>query len=192
MAQRDALPESATVHEVLAAGRPDHAWLADGITRDVLTGLFGGVQFAGLGQGAETVIGSMSGGERRRVALAEALIAQPELLLLDEPTNHLDVEAVAWLAEHLVSRRGSVAVVTHDRWFLDAVCLNTWEVESGEVHQYEGGYAAWVLARAERDRQAAAREARRQQLMRKELAWLRRGPPGAPANPSSASRPRTR
>ena len=105
------------------------------------------------------------------------LLDGPELLLLDEPTNHLDVEGVDWLARHLAARRGSLLVVTHDRWFLDAVCTTTWEVADGAVHQYEGGYAAYVLARAERDRQEAARDDRRRQLVRKELAWLRRGPP---------------
>ena len=111
------------------------------------------------------------------------LLDGPELLLLDEPTNHLDIEGVAWLAEHLAARRGAMIVITHDRWFLDAVCTSTWEVSDGAIHQYEGGYAAYVLARAERDRQASAREDRRQQLVRKELAWLRRGPPARTAKP---------
>jgi ATP-binding cassette subfamily F protein uup len=125
----------------------------------------------------------LSGGERRRIALARLLLGSPALLLLDEPTNHLDVEGVDWLARHLAARRGSMIVVTHDRWFLDAVCTATWEVADGRVHQYEGGYAAYVLARAERDRQDAARDARRSQLLRKELAWLRRGPPARTAKP---------
>jgi ATP-binding cassette subfamily F protein uup len=129
------------------------------------------------------VIAPLSGGERRRIALAKTLLDNPELLLLDEPTNHLDVEGVDWLAHHLAARRGTLLVVTHDRWFLDAVCTATWEVTDGTVHQYEGGYAAYVLARAERDRQAASREDRRQQLMRKELAWLRRGPPARTSKP---------
>ena len=131
----------------------------------------------------DTPIAPLSGGERRRIALAKTLLGHPELLLLDEPTNHLDVEGVDWLARHLAARRGSILVVTHDRWFLDAVCTHTWEVADGAVHQYEGGYAAYVLARAERERQAAAREERRQQLLRKELAWLRRGPPARTAKP---------
>src|SRR5918998_100946 len=105
------------------------------------------------------------------------------LRLLDEPTNHLDVEAVDWLAHHLAARRGSLLVVTHDRWFLDAVCTATWEVADGGVHRYEGGYAAYVLARAERERVEAVREERRQGLLRKELAWLRRGPPARTSKP---------
>ena len=129
-------------------------------------------------------IAPLSGGERRRIALAKLLLAGPDLLLLDEPTNHLDVEGVDWLARHLRARRGALVVVTHDRWFLDAVCTRTWEVDRRhDVHQYDGGYAAWVLARAERDRIAAATEERRQNLLRKELAWLRRGPPARTSKP---------
>ncbi len=131
----------------------------------------------------ESPIAALSGGERRRIAIARLLLGGPELLLLDEPTNHLDVEAVDWLARHLAARRGSMLVVTHDRWFLDAVCTATWEVTDTTVHQYEGGYAAYVLARAERDRQAVARDTRRRQLVRKELAWLRRGPPARTSKP---------
>ncbi|MEO6866415.1 MAG: ABC-F family ATP-binding cassette domain-containing protein, partial [Gaiellales bacterium] len=131
----------------------------------------------------DTKIGPLSGGERRRIALAKLLIDGPELLLLDEPTNHLDIDAVDWLARHLAARRGSMVVITHDRWFLDAVVNYTWEVVDTTVHQYEGGYAAYVLARAERDRQAAATDARRRNLLRKELAWLRRGPPARTTKP---------
>jgi ABC transport system ATP-binding/permease protein len=129
------------------------------------------------------VIAPLSGGERRRIALAKALLDDPELLLLDEPTNHLDVEGVDWLARFLAARRGTLLVITHDRWFLDAVCTQTWEVGDGTIRQYEGGYAAYVLARAERDRQASVREERRQMLVRKELAWLRRGPPARTSKP---------
>ncbi len=125
----------------------------------------------------------MSGGERRRVALAALLTGEPDLLLLDEPTNHLDVEGIAWLAGHLRARRRALVVVTHDRWFLDEVCDQTWEVAEGRVHAYDGGYSAYVLARAERARLAAAEEERRANLMRKELAWLRRGPPARTSKP---------
>jgi ATP-binding cassette subfamily F protein uup len=149
----------------------------------VLDGLLGGVALSRFPAGMDTPIAPLSGGERRRIALARLLLDRPDLLLLDEPTNHLDVEAVDWLARHLAARRGTLVVVTHDRWFLDAVCTATWEVADGAVHQYEGGYAAYVLARAERDRQASARDARREQLLRKELAWLRRGPPARTAKP---------
>jgi ATP-binding cassette subfamily F protein uup len=133
--------------------------------------------------GMDTPVAGLSGGERRRVALARLLLDAPELLLLDEPTNHLDVEGVDWLARHLAARRGAMLVVTHDRWFLDAVCTATWEVADGAVHRYEGGYGAYVLARAERERQASSREDRRRQLVRKELAWLRRGPPARTSKP---------
>ena len=136
-----------------------------------------------LPAGVDTPIAPLSGGERRRIALARTLLDNPELLLLDEPTNHLDVEGVDWLARHLAARRGTLLVVTHDRWFLDAVCTATWEVADGGVNQYEGGYAAYVLARAERERIEAVREERRQGLLRKELAWLRRGPPARTSKP---------
>jgi ATPase subunit of ABC transporter with duplicated ATPase domains len=125
----------------------------------------------------------MSGGERRRVALAALLVRDSDLLILDEPTNHLDVAGVDWLARYLLTRRGALVVVTHDRWFLDAVCTATWEVADEQVHAYEGGYAAWTLTRAERQRVAAAVEARRQNLLRKEIAWLRRGPPARTSKP---------
>jgi ATPase subunit of ABC transporter with duplicated ATPase domains len=135
------------------------------------------------GLGLDTLVGPMSGGERRRVALAALLVRSGDLLVLDEPTNHLDIAAVQWLAEHLLRRRGALVVVTHDRWFLDAVCTRTWEVADGTVRGFDGGYAAWVLARAERDRLAALAETRRQNLLRKEIAWLRRGPPARTSKP---------
>jgi ATP-binding cassette subfamily F protein uup len=183
LGQRDELDASRTIREELVGGRADHEWAADRAFREVLDGLLGGVALARFPQGLDTPIAPLSGGERRRIALAKLLLDGPELLLLDEPTNHLDVEGVDWLARRLAARRGSMLVVTHDRWFLDAVCTATWEVSDGDVHQYDGGYAAYVLARAEREREAAAREERRQQLLRKELAWLRRGPPARTSKP---------
>jgi ABC transport system ATP-binding/permease protein len=181
--QHDRLEPEKTVREVLVGERADHEWAGDSAFRDVLDGLMGGVQLRLFSDGIDTPIAGLSGGERRRIALARLLLDPPELLLLDEPTNHLDVEGVDWLARHLAARRGAMLVVTHDRWFLDAVCTATWEVVDGAVHEYDGGYAAYVLARAERDRQAAARADRRQQLLRKELAWLRRGPPARTTKP---------
>jgi ABC transport system ATP-binding/permease protein len=183
LGQHDDLDEEARIGEVIVGEREEHEWAADRTFRSVLDGLMGGVGLERFPAGMGTQIAGLSGGERRRVALARLLLDPPELLLLDEPTNHLDVEGVDWLAHHLAARRGSMLVVTHDRWFLDAVCTATWEVSDGAVHQYEGGYAAYVLARAERDRQQAAREDRRQQLLRKELAWLRRGPPARTTKP---------
>ncbi|MGD0452290.1 MAG: ABC-F family ATP-binding cassette domain-containing protein [Solirubrobacteraceae bacterium] len=183
LGQRDELDEHLTIRETLVGGRADHEWAGDSEFRSVLDGLIGGVELRLFAEGIDTPIAGLSGGERRRIALARLLLDAPELLLLDEPTNHLDVEGVDWLAHHLAARRGSMLVVTHDRWFLDAVCTATWELADGAVHQYDGGYAAYVLARAERDRQQAAREDRRQQLVRKELAWLRRGPPARTSKP---------
>jgi ABC transport system ATP-binding/permease protein len=183
LAQGDELGEYATVREALIGTRAQHQWAGDAAFRAVLDGLLGGVQLARFPAGLDTAIAPLSGGERRRVALGRALLDSPSLLLLDEPTNHLDVDAINWLAGHLAARQGSLLVVTHDRWFLDAVCTMTWEVADGAVHQYDGGYAAFILARAERDRQSAGREDRRRQLVRKELAWLRRGPPARTSKP---------
>ena len=175
--QRGVLPLGATVRTVVVGDAAEHEWAGDAAIREVLGGL--GLSALGLSASVER----LSGGERRRVALAAALVQQADLLVLDEPTNHLDVEGITWLAMYLARRRGALIVVTHDRWFLDAVCTQTWEVDSGAVRQYDGGYAAYVLARAERTRQASASEARRQNLLRKELAWLRRGPPARTSKP---------
>ena len=176
LAQGDELDPSKTIRDELVGSRADHEWAADARARAVMDGLLRGVEM-------DTLVAPLSGGERRRVALARLLLDSPDLLLLDEPTNHLDVEGIDWLARHLASRDGTTVVITHDRWFLDAVCTSTWEVADGSVNQYEGGYAAYVLARAERERQEVARDDRRRQLLRKELAWLRRGPPARTSKP---------
>ena len=155
----------------------EHEWAADPRIRSILDGL--GITALGL----DSPVASMSGGERRRIALAAALVRDLDLIILDEPTNHLDVEGVRWLAEHMLARRGGLVVVTHDRWFLDTVCTRTWEVVDGTVQQSDGGYADWVFARAERARLADVAEQKRQNLARKELAWLRRGAPARTSKP---------
>lgn len=170
--QRTELPEGATVRNAVLDPQgfdAEHEWAADPKVRSVLTGL--GMARLGL----DSPTGDLSGGERRRVALAAALVGELDVLVLDEPTNHLDVEGVRWLADHLLARRCALVIVTHDRWFLDAVCNRTWEVVDGRVEQYEGGYADWIYARAERQRLAQQAEERRRNLARKELAWLQRG-----------------
>ena len=192
--QADDLPGDTTVRRAVHGGAPEHEWASDPAVRDIHAGLL-----ADIDPGAG--VAALSGGQRRRVALAAVLTCPADVLLLDEPTNHLDVEGVDWLARHLnarfASRRsaGALVVVTHDRWFLDAICTNVWEVvpgvdpgggraqTPGRIETYDGGYAAYVLARAERARQAELAAAKRDNLLRKELAWLRRGAPARTSKP---------
>ena len=172
-------PES-TVGEVVLGDSKKHEWASDPNIREVFTGLFGSFDDHIF----DRKFGQLSGGERRRVGLAKLLINELDLILLDEPTNHLDVEGVAWLAQYLNKKKAlAIVVVTHDRWFLDAVTDRTWEVVEGKVEEYDGGYSAFVLAKAERIRQASAMDARRNNLIRKELAWLRRGAPARTTKP---------
>src|SRR5215213_7232400 len=178
--QSGTLPPGTTVRDVVlppSMFSAEHEWAGDPAVRSVLTGL----ELDRLGLDAP--VAPMSGGERRRVALAAQLIRPLDLLVLDEPTNHLDVEGVAWLAEYVRARAGGLVVVTHDRWFLDEVCTTTWEVADGNVHAYDGGYSAYTLARAERARISAVTGERRLNRVRKELAWLRRGPPARTSKP---------
>jgi len=178
--QGDTLDDALTIAQSVVGDRAEHDWAGDAGVRDVISGLVGDLDWDG------PVVG-LSGGQRRRVALARLLVGDWDVLALDEPTNHLDVEAVAWLAAHLTRRwsasQGALLVVTHDRWFLDEVCTKTWEVRDRIVEPFEGGYAAYVLQRVERDRQSAVIEQRRQNLARKELAWLRRGAPARTSKP---------
>ncbi|MEX2985791.1 ABC-F family ATP-binding cassette domain-containing protein [Streptomyces sp. C36] len=183
LTQHDSLDPAATVRHEVLGDMADHEWAGSAKIRDVLTGLFGGLDLPSFPQGLDTVIAPLSGGERRRIALAKLLIAEQDLIVLDEPTNHLDVEGISWLARHLQQRRSALVCVTHDRWFLDQVCTRMWDVQRGTVHEYEGGYSDYVFARAERERIAATEEAKRQNLMRKELAWLRRGAPARTSKP---------
>ena len=180
LSQVDTASKDAIVGDVVIGNREKHEWASDARIREIFTGLFGGFDDHLF----ERTFASLSGGEKRRVGLAKLLIDDLDLILLDEPTNHLDVEGVAWLAEHLNARKDlAVLVVTHDRWFLDAVTDRTWEVVLGKVEEYDGGYSAFVLAKAERARQAGAMDARRNNLIRKELAWLRRGAPARTTKP---------
>ncbi|MGX5682391.1 ABC-F family ATP-binding cassette domain-containing protein [Schumannella luteola] len=178
--QSDDLATGRTVREVVVGDRAEHDWAGDSRIRDVMAGLLGDLDL-------EARVDDLSGGQRRRVALAAVLVGDWDIVFLDEPTNHLDVEGISWLAEHVKKRwpagQGAFVVVTHDRWFLDEVCTATWEVHDRMVEPFEGGYAAYVLQRVERDRMAAASEAKRQNLMRKELAWLRRGAPARTSKP---------
>ena len=178
--QSDTLHDDETVGHAVVGDRIEHEWAGDAKVRDVIAGLVPDLPW-------DALIGTLSGGQRRRVALAALLVGEWDIIALDEPTNHLDVEGIAWLAEHLKIRwaknAGGLLVITHDRWFLDEVATATWEVHDRIVEPFEGGYAAYVLQRVERDRQAAAIEAKRQNLMRKELAWLRRGAPARTSKP---------
>jgi ATP-binding cassette subfamily F protein uup len=178
--QADILDSGNTVGWTLVGDRPEHEWAGDPRIRDVVDGLVADVSL-------DAAVGTLSGGQRRRVQLAALLVGDWDVIALDEPTNHLDIEGITWLAAHLRQRwarnTGGLLMVTHDRWFLDEVATATWEVHDGIVEPFEGGYAAYVLQRVERDRQAAVTEAKRQNLMRKELAWLRRGPPARTSKP---------
>jgi len=178
--QADILDSESTVGWTLVGDRADHEWAGDPRIRDVVSGLVSDI-------GWNAAIGTLSGGQRRRVQLAALLVGEWDVIALDEPTNHLDIEGITWLATHLRQRwarnTGGLLLVTHDRWFLDEVATATWEVHDGIVEPFEGGYAAYVLQRVERDRMAAVAESKRQNLMRKELAWLRRGPPARTSKP---------
>ena len=178
--QSDSAPAATTVRDLIIGSKKTHEWASDAGVREILRGLFGGYSSEIL----DRPYSSLSGGEKRRVGIAGLLIEPLDLVLLDEPTNHLDVEGVAWLAHHLRKRRElAVVVITHDRWFLDEIADKTWEVIGGKVEEYEGGYSAYVLAKAERARQQASEDARRNNLIRKELAWLRRGAPARTSKP---------
>ena len=172
LGQRDQLDDADTVKHVLVGDAPEYEWAGDARIRDILSGLVSDIPW-------EAAIGTLSGGQRRRVDLARLLMGDWDVLGLDEPTNHLDIRAIWWLADHLKKRwkpdSGALLVVTHDRWFLDEVCLDMWEVHDRKVEPFEGGYSAYIQQRVERQRVAALAEEKRQNALRRELAWLARG-----------------
>ena len=180
LGQTDGADENSLARDVVLGDLATHEWAGNAKVREVLTGLFGGISEDLL----DRKISYLSGGERRRVNLARILIADFDLVLLDEPTNHLDVEGVSWLAQYLKrNTKLAVVVITHDRWFLDEVSDQIWEVVEGNVLAYDGGYSAYVLSKAERSRQITVEDGKRNMLIRKELAWLRRGAPARTAKP---------
>ena len=172
LGQADALSDDDTVEHAVVGDTPEYEWAGDARVRDIISRLAADIPWQGR-------VGDLSGGQRRRVDLARLLIGDWDVLMLDEPTNHLDMRAITWLAHHLKARwkhgTGALLVVTHDRWFLDEVCLSMWEVHDRTIDPFEGGFSAYIQQRVERDRQAQVAEQRRQNQLRRELAWLARG-----------------
>lgn len=172
LGQSDSLDDEATVEQAVVGSFETYEWAASVKIRDIIAGLLSDIPWNGL-------VGTLSGGQRRRVDLARLLVGDWDVLALDEPTNHLDIRAITWLAQHLKSRwragQGALLVVTHDRWFLDEVCLTMWEVVNTHVEPFEGGFSAYIMQRVERDRLANLAEQKRQNQLRRELAWLSRG-----------------
>ena len=172
LGQADALSDDDMVEHAVVGDIPEYEWAGDARVRDIISGLAADIPWQGR-------VGDLSGGQRRRVDLARLLIGDWDVLMLDEPTNHLDMRAITWLAHHLKARwkhgTGALLVVTHDRWFLDEVCLSMWEVHDRTIDPFEGGFSAYIQQRVERDRQAQVAEQRRQNQLRRELAWLARG-----------------
>ena len=184
LGQADGLSDDDTVEHAVVGDTPEYEWAGDARVRDIISGLAADIPWQGR-------VGDLSGGQRRRVDLARLLIGDWDVLMLDEPTNHLDMRAITWLAHHLKARwkhgTGALLVVTHDRWFLDEVCLSMWEVHDRTIDPFEGGFSAYIQQRVERDRQAQVAEQRRQNQLRRELAWLARGAQARRASQSSAS-----